>query len=128
MRKNREIARIIQPLEHGPPMPRGHERRRDARWPYRVTQMVAFHDESEKPTKEMLRPVRCHDISLSGISYFLAGAPPCQHCTLILGRPPGLIFVEARIVHSEPAEGSPGEWIVGCEFVAKLDAFPLRDG
>jgi hypothetical protein len=127
MRKTPEIARIIQPLEHGPPMPRGHERRRDPRWPYRVTQMAAFHDERQKPTKDMLRAIRCHDISLSGICFYLAGPPPCQHCTLVLGRAPELLFVAARVVHSEQSEASADEWIVGCEFVAKLDAFSLRD-
>jgi hypothetical protein len=127
MRTDPEIARIIQPFEQGPPSPRQAERRRDPRWPYRVTQMVAFHDEFQKPTKDMLQPVRCHDISLGGISFFLAGRPPTHHCTLVLGRPPGLIFVNGRIVHCEPTELSPDEWIVGCEFVTKLDAFPLRE-
>jgi hypothetical protein len=127
MRAKPEIALIIQPREHGPPMPRDHERRRDPRWPYRVTQLAAFHDEHQTPAKEMLQPIRCHDISLSGLSFSLNGQPPRQHCTLILGRPPELIIIKARIVHSEPAEGSPDEWIVGCEFVAKLDAFPLRE-
>ena len=127
MSKNPDIARIIQPLEHGPPMPRDHERRREKRWPYRVMQMAAFHDVHEQPSKLALQSVRCHDISLAGISFYIAGPPPRQNCTILLGRPPELIYVQARIVHSEAVEESPGEWVVGCEFVTKLDAFPLRD-
>jgi hypothetical protein len=119
--------KIARPLEHGPPMPRENERRRDRRWPYRVTQLVAFHDIHEQPSKFMLQPVRCHDISLGGISFFIAGPPPRQNCTILLGRAPGLIYVRARVIHSEPAEDSPDEWVVGCEFVTKLDDFPVRD-
>jgi hypothetical protein len=127
MRHSPEIARIIQPCDQGPPEVRKYERRRDQRYPYRVTQMVAFHDEAASPTKDLLQPVRCHDISLSGISFFLAGPPKCEHCTLLLGRPPRLLFVKARVVHSEPTEDSPDTWIIGCEFVEKMDEFPLLE-
>jgi hypothetical protein len=121
-----EIARIIQPHEQDSPPVRQSERRRDPRWPYRVTQMVAFHGESQKAAKEMLQAVRCHDISLSGISFFLSAPPKSQHCTLFLGRTPRLIVVKARVVHSEPVEDSPNTWIIGCEFVEKLAALPTR--
>ncbi len=126
MRHSPEIARIIQPYEEGAPKVRQHERRRDSRYPYRVTQMVAFHDHVGIPTADMLQPVRCHDISLGGISFYLAGPPMSEHCTFLLGRPPGLLFVKARVVHSEPAENSPDTWIIGCEFVEKMEEFPLR--
>jgi hypothetical protein len=127
MRTNPDINLIIQPLEHGPPMPRDHEKRRDKRWPYRVMQFVAFHDVHEQPSKLMLQSVRCHDISLGGISFYLDAPPPRQNCTIILGRSPELIYVRARVVHSEKSEVSRGEWVVGCEFVTKLEAFPMRD-
>ena len=89
--------------------------------------MVAFHDEAERPTNSMLRPVRCHDISLGGLSFFFAGPPPRRYCTVVLGRAPGLILVKARIVHSKRTERHPEEWLIGCEFVSKLDGFPLRE-
>ena len=123
---NPEVARIVLPLEHGPLMPRGYERRRDSRWPHGVTQMAAFHDVHEQPSKLQGSFIRCHDISLAGISFYLAGSLPRQNCTILLGRPPELIYVQAKI-HSEAVEESPGEWVVGCEFVTKLDTFPLRD-
>jgi hypothetical protein len=90
-------------------------------------QLVAFHDVQAAPTKEMLQSVRCHDISLGGIAFYIVGPPTAEYCTLVLGRPPELIFVEAHVVHSEPMEESPGTWIIGCEFVRKLDAFPLEE-
>ena len=125
MRNSTEISLIIRPYEQGPLLPRQSERRREPRYPYRVTQLAAFHEASQKATKEMFQPVRCHDISLGGISFFLAGPPKTEHCTLVLGRPPALIYVRAQILHSEPTEDSPDTWIIGCQFVERLSAFPL---
>jgi hypothetical protein len=117
-----EIAKIIQPFENGKPSTREPELRQYPRRPYPVTQLVAFHEEGQQPTKEMLQAVRCHDISLGGISFFLSGPPPQKHCTLVLGRPPGLIFVRARVAHCEAHGTSMREWKVGCEFIEKAES------
>ena len=121
-----EIAAIIQPFETGAPAVGRPERRNDPRWPYAVTQLVAFHEEDQQPTKEMFQPVRCHDISLGGISFFLSGPPPLKHCTVILGRPPSLIFVRARITHYEAQGASLREWKIGCQFIEKVESTPAR--
>jgi hypothetical protein len=117
-----EIATIIHSVENGPPAaPRQPELRRDPRWPYAVTQMVAFHEEDQPPTKEMLQAVRCHDISLRGISFYFSSPPPQTHCTIVLGRPPNLIFVKGRVIHCE-ALGSSSEWKIGCQFIEKAES------
>jgi hypothetical protein len=124
--RSAEIARIIHPFEIGQPAIRQPEQRRDPRWSYAVTQLVAFHEEDQQPTKEMLQAVRCRNISLGGISFFLPGPPPSQHCTFVLGRPPGLMFVRARVAHSEPREASSQEWLVGCQFIEKVESMLVR--
>ena len=96
------------------------ERRSEVRRAYPVTQVVAFHDESETPTKEMFRPVLCQDISPSGISFYLSGPPAADHCTIVLGRKPMLIFVKAKVVHYGPYLGPKREWVIGCEFLGKV--------
>ena len=121
-----EIARIVQSVENGTPAGRQPEMRRDPRWPYGVTQLVAFHEEDQRPTKEMLQAVRCYDISLGGISFYFAGPPPQRHCTMVLGRPPNLIFVKARVAHCE-AQGSSPEWKIGCQFIEKAESMLERD-
>ncbi len=113
-----DIAAIIQSVQNGTPDGRQPEKRHDPRWPYRVTQLVAFHAEYEPPTKEMLQAVRCHDISLGGISFYFAGPPPQKHCTMVLGHPPNLIFVRARVVHCQ-APHSSEDWVIGCQFIEK---------
>jgi hypothetical protein len=115
-----EIAAVIQPFETGSPDMRQCERRSDPRWPYAVTQLVAFHEEGQSPTKGMFRPVRCQDISLGGISFYLPNPPPLRYCTVILGRPPGLIFVRARVAHFEATGASLREWKIGCQFIEKV--------
>jgi hypothetical protein len=120
MRTSPEIARIIHPFEQGEPTRRTPERRCDPRWSYPVTQLIAFHDEHQLPTKEMLQPVRCGDISMGGISFFVSEAPTKEHCTLVLGRAPRLIFVKARVVHVERPEAPQSEWRIGCQFIAKV--------
>ena len=116
-----EIARIIHPYENGKAAAREPERRSDPRWTYPVTQLVAFHEEGQRPTKEMLQAVQCRDISASGISFFLASPPPTKHCTVLLGRPPDLICVTARIVNCEVHGTAQREWRVGCQFLGKGD-------
>jgi hypothetical protein len=126
MRTSPEIARIIQPFAVGDPDPNASDRRRDPRWSYQVPQLVAFHDEDEQPTRDMLQAVRCHDISMGGISFFVSQPPRHAHCTLVLGRAPKLMFVRARIAHYEPTGPELQEWKIGCMFLQKLKAFPLR--
>ena len=86
-----------------------------------MTQLVAFHAENQPATKEMLQPVECHDISLGGISFFMSSSPPSEYCTVILGRPPALIFVRARVTHSEK-ENELRRWKIGCKFIDKVDS------
>jgi len=127
MRNSPDIATIIQPFEQGSSEEREPERRQFQRWLYPVTQLVAFHREHERPTKDLLQPVRCYDISLGGMSFFLPQPTKHTHCTLVLGRQPGLIFIKARVIHCDPVEPFKQEWKIGCEFLTKLDSFPLRN-
>jgi hypothetical protein len=120
------IAKIIHPFEAGRPDLRPDEQRRDPRWSYPVTQSVAFHEEGDTVTKEMLQAVRCHDISLGGMSFFVSTPPPFRHCTVVLGRPPVLIFVRARVIHYEATGKSLREWKIGCQFLEKVDSLLER--
>ena len=105
---------------------RREERRAEPRRVYPITQQVAFHDESKVPTKEMFQAVLCHDISTSGISFYLSGPPDSNHCTLALGRAPRLIYVAAEVVHYGPYEGPNQEWVIGCRFLKKV-SLPAND-
>jgi PilZ domain-containing protein len=119
--RSAEITKIIHPYENGQPVVRDPERRSDPRWSYPVTQLVAFHEEDQRPTKEILQAVQCRDISSGGMSFLLANPPPSKHCTVLLGRPPNLICVKARIVNCEVQGDSQAEWRIGCQFIEKAE-------
>ena len=124
--RNPEIAKIIQPFQTGQPDAHQPELRSDPRWAYSVIQLVAFHEKDQQPTKEMLQAVRCHNISLGGLSFYLSGSPSHEYCTLVLGFPPKLIFVKARVTHSEAQGTSQGMWKIGCQFLEKME--PIHRG
>ena len=93
----------------------------------RVTQLVAFHEEDQPPTKEMLQAVRCHDISLGGISFFLSGPPPLKHCTVVLGRPPTPDLREGPGSALRRRRGPRlREWKIGCQFIEKVESTPAQ--
>jgi hypothetical protein len=117
-----EIAKIIHPFQDVQADVSEDERRVDPRWSYPVIQLVAFHGEDDPVTKEMLQAVRCNDISLGGISFFLPSPPASKHCTLVLGRAPRLMFIRAMVVHCQATGASLPEWIVGCQFLQKVDS------
>ena len=116
---NLSIAEIGELLSNAD-LVQQEERRFEVRRAYPVNQLVAFHDESETPTKEMFRPVLCQDITPSGISFYFPGPPAADHCTIVLGRKPMLIFVKAKVVHYGPYLGPNQEWVIGCEFLSKV--------
>ena len=101
------------------------ERRGDNRWPYAVRQLVAFHEESETPSKDMFHPVRCRDISLTGISFYYGGPPASDYCSIVLGRGPlRVIYVKAQVIHYGPYAGESEEWVIGCRFLHKQPLLP----
>jgi hypothetical protein len=100
---------------------RGRNRRGSNRHKYPAAQLVAFHDEAQVPTTALFEGVRCHDLSTSGISFFLPDPPAFEYCTVVLGRPPALIYVKARVMHYSPYAGRAREWLIGCQFVCRVN-------
>ena len=117
---NQTTASIIEGVSSAEAV-RQEERRAEVRKSYPVKQFVAFHDPSQTPTKEMFREVLCQDISTSGMSFYLTDRPTADHCTIALGRTPGLIFVRAKVIHSGPYLGPNKEWVIGCQFLSKVE-------
>jgi hypothetical protein len=95
------------------------ERRGETRWPYAVRQLVAFHEQSQTPGREMFHAVRCRDISVSGISFYYSGPPASDYCSFVLGRAPNLLYVRAQVIHYGPYAGESNEWVIGCRFLTK---------
>jgi hypothetical protein len=68
--------------------------------------------------------VRCHDISMQGVSFFWPDDPNFKHLLISLGSGDDLVFMAAEIVHSKPVY-MHGEWqhVVSCRFTKRMRAF-----
>jgi hypothetical protein len=116
-----ELEELNQVLERMQPEAGPKDARRGKRYPYAVVQFVAFHDEAETPTRAMFRRVRCRDLSMAGASFFLPNPPAADHCTVALGKPPAMLYVSARVMHSGPcAHARNQQWLIGCQFLRKV--------
>lgn len=68
--------------------------------------------------------VRCHDISLQGVSFFWPDDPDFKHLLISLGKEDDLLFMSCEIVRSKPVY-MHGEWqyIVRCRFLKRMKEF-----
>ena len=68
--------------------------------------------------------VRCHDLSMHGISFFWPDEPDFKHLLISLGSGDDLLFMAAEVVHSKPVF-MHGEWqcVVSCRFIRRIREF-----
>lgn len=120
------------------------ERRHEKRSRFVATQRVAFRGTPGIPDVTEFTEVQCHDLTRGGFSFFLPSEPTLQFLVVALGTPPRVIYVSARVTHTEPVlvyesglmERYPDGCVpdqtksqhvrrmilVGCTFVKRLDA------
>jgi hypothetical protein len=109
-----EIRAAVQKLN------KTRERRNAPRRSYRVTQLIAPYDGTTLPLPGTFCPVRCRDISQSGVSFVLPDRPAFDHVVVALGTPPDLLYLTAKVVRSWRPAALRGDWEVGCRFLRKV--------
>jgi hypothetical protein len=89
---------------------------------YDTYEYAAPLDDGQLPAAEAFQPVRCHDISGDGISYFVEDAPQYDTVVISVGHSRRNLFVIAKVGHSRAAYkyGRVG-YLVGCQFLQRLD-------
>jgi hypothetical protein len=95
------------------------ERRKPGRKAFQTVQLVA--ECSDDPNRVMSKDFEkreCFDISTNGIAYFSPHQPTSSHVTIAIGSVP-LRFILATVRHAKQLED--GRWLVGCQFVKKLN-------
>jgi hypothetical protein len=91
------------------------------RYGYPNDQFVAFFA-GEFPAGEDFEQVRCKDISVNGISFFLNRRPDKDKLVISLGAAPNLTFMVARVMNSRRTYTNGQEcYRVGCRFVRRVD-------
>ena len=97
------------------------QRERD-RQAYRVTQRIAPYSEGHLPDLSDFRPVRCHDISRGGISYYSLKPPLDEFLVVAVGTGPQTTYLTARVANCiRVEEDSDAMFRVGCEFLTRVD-------
>jgi hypothetical protein len=122
----------------------GSERRRERRLRFVSTQRVALRRAPGIPDESEFIEIQCHDLTRKGFSFFLPSEPSLRFLVVALGIPPNVIYISARITHTEPVlvydsgvlerlgdGGVPDDSesrsarrmvLVGCTFVDRLTA------
>jgi hypothetical protein len=89
------------------------------RHPFSATQFVAAVIPGLPTREKSFRQVLCNDISTDGISFFWPTCPHFRHVYVALGRKPNLTWIKARVCHHRKTDRQEGEYLVGCEFLAR---------
>jgi hypothetical protein len=110
------LSRIVGGL--GPTL---GERRRSERRPYPSTQNVAPVDREGLPLPFAFTPVRCHDLSQTGISFFWPSKPDFTSVVISLSDGQQTMHLMAGVRHAR--EGyfhRKRQYLVGCEFQCRV--------
>jgi len=92
------------------------------RYGYPTDQFVAFSFAGVLPRGKDFELVRCKDISVDGISFFLNRRPDTDELVISFGAAPALMFMLAKVVNSRVTVISGREcYRVDCQFVKRLD-------
>ena len=99
------------------------EEMKSRRYPYDCLQQLApWDEEGPQPRPDSYVSVRCHDISVSGISFLWSDAPDFTRAILSVGAPEAPIFMVVEVTgyksvyrHDEVC------FLVGCRFVNRLE-------
>lgn len=96
------------------------EKRATMRHSFGVEQIVAGTVDGKMPPLESFRRVRCIDISKDGFAYYQEERPDYAELVVGLGLPPNVVYLQARVAHSEMIELC-GNLVfrVGCEFTGR---------
>jgi hypothetical protein len=92
----------------------GRQRRSRPRWPFPAIQHVVPYEDGPVPPLESFEPVRCMDLSRSGIAFLLPEAPTTRQLLVALGNPPAVRYLTAEVVHQRPMV------LVGCRFGRRI--------
>lgn len=95
------------------------QRRRLPRYSYEAVQWIAAVKDDLSPGRFM--PVRCHDISKSGFSFWSDVPPDFEELIVRIQTGTGAVFVRAEVVHVIPHTDTGHEnFLVGCRFKERM--------
>jgi len=97
-------------------------RRTRERKPYDAMQKMAPCPDGKLPPLPSFRPIRCHDLSQSGLSFDTTTPVLDEFVALALGSGKETVFLRARVANCFLLPTAKAMYRVGCEFVNRLEA------
>jgi len=93
------------------------------RYPYDCLQRaVPWCEDEPLPTQHRFETVRCHDISVSGISFFWPDEPEFSKVVISIGSSDKQVFMVAEVrQHKAVYKHQQVAYLVGCQFVRRLE-------
>ena len=101
------VAEAVERVMAGLPEAAGVERRRAKRFLFPVVQYMAQYDRTGLPSRDRFQPIRCQDLSSSGVSFFWPRVPDFEYVVIGLDTDDALIHLSAGHIGS-PGAGSTG--------------------
>ena len=97
-------------------------RRRAPRRPHGAMLELAFPSANAIPADSKFVEVKSRDISTSGFSFWMIGAPPKSHCLVKFQLASDEVLFLARVAHAtNDPEISNNSFVVGCSFSKRID-------
>lgn len=98
------------------------DRRASERRPFRVTQCIAPWNGRTLPRADQFVKVLCDNVSTGGMGFYWPQAPDFAQMIVVLGVPPRVEVLMAKVMHSSPHNGPDGGCLVGCRFIKRLNS------
>lgn len=109
---------VVHELCHGDRSFR--DRRKYPRFAYELEQRYALMEDGRMPGMEMFRPMRCHEISLGGVSFLSWSVPEFETIVIELGVLPDCKYLQARVVGWILVDPATSKYLVRCRFTCRL--------
>jgi hypothetical protein len=117
------VADAVERVMAGMPDATGNERRGAKRFQFPVVQCMAQYDRTGLPSRDRFQPIRCQDLSTSGVSFFWPQIPDFEYVVIGLDTDDSLIHLSARVTSVRPAPDQPGQLLVGCQFTGRINTY-----
>jgi hypothetical protein len=117
------VADAVERVVAGLPEAGANERRSAKRFQFPVVQCMAQYDRTGLPSRDRFQPIRCQDISTTGISFYWPRIPDFEYVVVGLDTADACIHLTARITSVRPAPDQPGQLLVGCQFTGRINTY-----
>ncbi|MBN1910251.1 MAG: hypothetical protein JW818_10970 [Pirellulales bacterium] len=122
---NSEFYQLAQEVLGAQRKRENREGRAHPRQPFPCVQRIAPSAGDEIPDASFFIPVRCHDLSPAGFSFFLPAEPEFKTLIVAFGAPPEVVYAGAEVLHCTPTPMTMSHGLWGVPEMAESEPLVL---